>query len=614
MRLSQHLLYKMGILPLVLLFALSLKPAFASDGDPLNLASGPDAEVKAALPSEAEKSMYKDLGDCMEDLKDQKDQKRLRQGLEKLDKFMVEHPEYSDGYFMRAMYLYGIVGSKDYTKILDDLNNAIKFYAVTTPKSAYEETAAMYGWRAKVYKDTGNLQQAMKDLETAININPRAAIDPSGTNPNDEPETGLWGRKDFDEIISKYRKDYRGYLFRAVYYYNYRLLLKPQDYKSAIADFNKAIALNPKCARAYYLLGEIMNQRLVFGRKSEKEYRKEAVVRMAGLPIWNAYPEECKKINDAYTSAIRVDPRMKEAYFARADLYLETQRYSLAIKDYDKIIELDPDYGGAYNDRGLAHSNLGKYWSAIDDFTHAINAKKKVSSKYQAYVNRGKAYANDNQFNEAIRDYTKAAEIHMGDVVILMHLSKFRAIYPEYNNLDDKALLAKLRDKYLPNMTLQYFSECMLKDANENFADSSSLEIFESRGDTYLRFGYYPKAIDDYRRCLRMSPDYPIDRWKYLFDMTNSKCYLDIQTVERRDKDTDNFWLKCEYPTAKLKQVSHSIQNMAIDCSSETLNTMSSTAYDANGKVIWSHDVPSGWSKVIPETVSERLYRGWCSN
>jgi tetratricopeptide (TPR) repeat protein len=615
MRLFRHLLYKMGILPLALLFAVSLKPALASDGDPLSLASGPDAEVKAALLSKVEKGKYKDLLECMEFLKDPRDQKKFKEGLQKLDKFMLQHPDYSDGYFMRAMYLYyGVPGSKDYAKILDDLNSAIKFHSATTSESAYENTAAMYAWRAKIHKKRGNLQEAIQDVETAIEINPRDAIPPSAASPHDDHEHGYWGKKDFDAIVRKYPKDYRGYLFRAIYYYNYGILLKPKHYKLAIADLNKAIVLNPKCARAYYLLGEIMTQRLLFGRKTEQEYQKEARIRLRGLSPWNAYPEECKKIEVAYTVAIKTDPTMKEAYLARATLYLNTRKYFLAIEDYNKVIELDPNYGGAYHDRGLAYSNLGNYWKAIDDFTRAIDAKKKIFSKYNAFVNRAKAYANNNQFDESIKDYTKAAETHMGEVLILTSLSRFRVIYPEYNNLDDKALLARLHDKYFPTMALKGFSELMLKHTNKNFSNIALLEIYENRGDTYLRFSNYRKAIDDYRRCLRIWPDYTMDRWKYLFDVTNSKCYLDIETLVRQDKATYDFWMKCEYLTAKLNQESHSIQNIAIDCSSKTLNTMSSIAYDANGRVIWSHDVPSGWSKVIPDTVGETLYRGWCGN
>ncbi len=600
-------------LSLLVLFAPSLNQALASSGDPLNLTSGPNAEVKAAIPTEAEKGLYKELLDIVAVLDSPKDQEKSRKGMEEFDNFIIAHPEYSDAYFMRAMYNYGIAGNKQYTKILEDLNNAIKFHPVTTPKSAYENTAGMYGRKAKVYKDSGDLKQAIKDLETAISIDPRKAFDISTTSPADGPVNGEWGKRDLDEIIKKYPKDFRGYLFRAVYYYSFGVMLKLEDYESTITDLKRTISLNPKCALAHYLLGAIMDRRLMFGPKSKEDYRKEARVIAAGLSIWNAHPEWCKMIDNAYTNAIKADPRMKEAYSSRASLYLNTQKYSLAIQDYTKILELDPDYGGAYHDRGLAYSSIGKYWNAIEDFTQAIKAKKKVISKHEAYVNRAEAYANNNQFNEAIADYGKAIELHTGDVVILMSLPQFRSIYPEYDDLDDDTLLSRLRDKYFPNMELEGFSKQLLREGHK-WNDTGGFQIYEKRGDTFLRFGYFAKAVGDYQRAVRIWPDYPMDRWKYIFDRSKARSFLDITTVERLNRNSYSFWLKDEHPNAKQKEVSYTLQKLAIDCSSRKMATMSHNEYDASGKVKSSYDVPSGWSTVIPDSVGERLYKGWCSN
>ena len=612
MRLFQCISYKVAIILFWVFLVPCFSQALASDSDPLSLASGPDADIIAAIATEAEKAMYKDLLGIMELMNDPKDQEKSKQGLEKFDKFISEHPSYSDSYLLRAMFLYTMPGNKQYTRILEDINNSIKFHPTSTPKSTYEDTAAMYGSRAKVYKDTGNLEKAIEDLETAVNINHRNAIDHSGTSPNDKTEGGQWGKKDFDEIIRNYPKDYRGYLFRAVYYYNFGILLKPRDYAFAIADFKKVLSLNPKCSKAYYLLAGIMDQQLIFGKKSKEKYQKEAMAHMKGQSTWMVYPEECKKIANALTNAIKTNPQMKEAYLSRATLYLNTQNYSLAIKDYDKVIKLDPDYGGAYHDRGLAHMKIGEYWKAVDDFTNAIDAKKKITSKYYGYWNRANAYAKTDRFNQAIDDYTKAIELHIGELVILMNLSQFRSIYPEYDYLDDDALITKLHNKFFPNIEPNGFAKSM-SEKEKTWASTSAFELYDNRGDTYLKFGYFGKATEDYNRAIRIYPDYPIERWKYITETAYSKCYLDIRTVEKQSGNIYKFWIKHEYTKTKPQEVSHSIQSMSLDCSSKKIRTLSNISYDDKRNPFGSYDTASEWKVVIPETMGEVLYKGWCS-
>ena len=48
-----------------------------------------------------------------------------------------------------------------------------------------------------------------------------------------------------------------------------------------------------------------------------------------------------------------------------------------AISDYDEAIRLDPKDAIAYNNRGLAKSELGKYLEAISDYDEAIRLDPK---------------------------------------------------------------------------------------------------------------------------------------------------------------------------------------------------------------------------------------------
>ena len=56
---------------------------------------------------------------------------------------------------------------------------------------------------------------------------------------------------------------------------------------------------------------------------------------------------------------------------------------------YTKVIELNPGYASAYNNRGIAYTEMKKYNNAIVDYTKAIELKPDDAD---AYYNRGESY------------------------------------------------------------------------------------------------------------------------------------------------------------------------------------------------------------------------------
>ena len=63
--------------------------------------------------------------------------------------------------------------------------------------------------------------------------------------------------------------------------------------------------------------------------------------------------------------------------------------YDEALKDYDKAIELDPNYTFAYNNRGLAFYKLDKFEEALKDYDKAIELDPSYTFVYN---NRGNAF------------------------------------------------------------------------------------------------------------------------------------------------------------------------------------------------------------------------------
>ena len=68
--------------------------------------------------------------------------------------------------------------------------------------------------------------------------------------------------------------------------------------------------------------------------------------------------------------------------------------------DFNKVIELQPDYAGAFNNRGVAYGKKSEFDNAIKDFDKAIQLQ---SDYVEAYYNRGNAYDKKGEFDSAIK-------------------------------------------------------------------------------------------------------------------------------------------------------------------------------------------------------------------
>ncbi|CAF3382797.1 unnamed protein product [Rotaria sp. Silwood2] len=111
------------------------------------------------------------------------------------------------------------------------------------------------------------------------------------------------------------------------------------------------------------------------------------------------------------TSAIELNPGMKEMYFIRGKAKDAIGSNTAAIKDFDKAIELDNTYSDAYSYRGVSKKVTGDFDGAITDFNKAIELNP---ANAEAYNNRGKyEYFIDDE-PAALADYNKAIELNPG--------------------------------------------------------------------------------------------------------------------------------------------------------------------------------------------------------
>ena len=83
-----------------------------------------------------------------------------------------------------------------------------------------------------------------------------------------------------------------------------------------------------------------------------------------------------------YTKAIELDPKSAMAYINRGVAYAKLKQYEKAIADFTRAIELDPKSASVYIRRGYAYVQLNQYDKAITDYNRAIELDPKSAKAY----------------------------------------------------------------------------------------------------------------------------------------------------------------------------------------------------------------------------------------
>jgi len=247
---------------------------------------------------------------------------------------------------------------------------------------------------------------------------------------------GLAGALKEQQYIDLGKAEYQGGNYdAAIYLFNKAIELNPSnqylyndrglcyvavgEIDTAISDFSKAVELEPDFAKAYY------NRGLAYFEQGKQ----------------NRTDPNDKAIAD-FNAAIGLDPNFADAYYQRGLCYSGVghagihhykklpgdnwstdieDRYEKALADFNKVLELDPNYA-------LAHAGLGnlyyKYYDSYEDMKKAIAEYDKALESQElivqkvgnkglggVYYSTGRAYTYMGEWDKAESDYLKAIEL-----------------------------------------------------------------------------------------------------------------------------------------------------------------------------------------------------------
>lgn len=325
----------------------------------------------------------------------------LNRALEDYNKAIQLDPKSSIYYQVRAGFYESRL--KDYDKALADYNMAIKLNPknVDSQKSLVE----LYKSRIKLYESQKKYSEAIEDYKSILTLVPEE-LDGFDYNNVGDMYKDL---KDYPNAIEWYTKainlkpeyefaDHRvdAYLRRA------RLYAEQEEYDKVIADCDTGIALTKSA----------MEKNV----GTNPDFSLKDAYDLVSIPALEKTKRKALRAKDLTDKYGNIDINNIEALVERGNAYYDayTQDYQkvfleYALKDYTRVLKLDPKNQLAYEKRGVVYGVMGNYKADLADF----NALIKINPSYEyAYSYRGWIYEKLEDWNKALADYNKALELY----------------------------------------------------------------------------------------------------------------------------------------------------------------------------------------------------------
>ncbi len=345
--------------------------------------------------------------------------------------------------------------------------------------------------RGRAYKGSRKDEEAIKDFNSVLKINPNYAF------AYFRRATTYLSLNKYVLALNDYNKAIElGPNFPLFYRSRGRLFEKIKNFEKAIIDYNKAIKLDPLSQGGYFT-------RALYYIK------------------FNKYQDALKDLDNAIKHSSKDEKSiLYNCYINRAKIYYKLGNLEAALKDYEKVIEIKPDYFylgridnilfkmgkyieviEKYNKMiELSPENLRLIERAYEEFNktdkaiHYYNKEIEINPTALNYNWRGKYYSLRNKFENAISDYSSAIEIDSMQTNSLIERGKAKC---------KQAL--KNGDKIGFDGGFNDFERALKLNPKP--------EYYLDRAETYLLIGEKKYAAQDYiqylKICNKHSPNIP---------------------------------------------------------------------------------------------------------
>jgi tetratricopeptide (TPR) repeat protein len=220
--------------------------------------------------------------------------------------------------------------------------------------------------------------------------------------------------------------------------------------------------------------------------------------------------DDLQKAFFAYQKALKLKPEAAKVRYKNAMILLQIDMNSDALKDFQFILEREPDFTLAHEGAGRAYFQMKKYDQAEIQFKKALEADDKLweSHNFLGIINDYR-----NNYAQAILEYEAALELKPGNGLLYNNLGLSFALAGEY----EKAVAAFNRalengfsnGKLVNNLGMVLAKQGKYQEALYMFKQAGDLsQAYNNMGCFYLAQGDTQNAADYFNKAIGVKSEF----------------------------------------------------------------------------------------------------------
>ena len=190
------------------------------------------------------------------------------------------------------------------------------------------------------------------------------------------------------------------------------------------------------------------------------------------------------KINlarDNYEKAIELNPEYSKAHFNLAGVLHEQEEYDASIQSYETALSIDPNYAEAHNNLGNVFRDSSELDSAIECYQKAINIK---SDYVEAHYSLGTTFQEVGKLDDTVRCFEQVLEFRPDLTRTLNNLGNILRV-------------------------LGRADEAIIKYEKAISIDPNFVEVYFNLGTTFQELGQLDNAVKHYKKAIKINSNYP---------------------------------------------------------------------------------------------------------